>query len=74
MGNYYSMLLLGHKCAAYRKHVLKCTQMDVAKETGFTVSNISAFETGRNDSSLILLWYLLHGLSLEKLTGGEPIV
>ena len=48
--------------------------MDVAKETGFTVSNISAFETGRNDSSLILLWYLLHGLSLEKLTGGEPIV
>ena len=68
------MLMLGHKCAVYRKKILKCTQMDVAKETGFTVSNVSAFETGRNDSSLILIWYLMHGLTLEQLTGGEPIV
>lgn len=69
-----NMLMLGHKCALYRKKILKCTQMDVAKETGFTVSNVSAFETGRNDSSLILIWYLMHGLTLEQLTGGEPIV
>lgn len=69
-----NMLMLGHKCALYRKKILKCTQMDVAKETGFTVSNVSAFETGRNDSSLILLWYLTHGLTLDQLTGGEPIV
>lgn len=69
-----NMLMLGHKCAVYRKKILKCTQMDVAKETGFTVSNVSAFETGRNDSSLILIWYLMHGLTLEQLTGGEPIV
>ena len=69
-----NMLMLGHKCALYRKKILKCTQMDVARETGFTVSNVSAFETGRNDSSLILLWYLTHGLTLEQLTGGEPIV
>lgn len=69
-----NMLVLGHKCALYRKKILKCTQMDVAKETGFTVSNVSAFETGRNDSSLILLWYLMHGLTLEQLMGGEPIV
>ena len=68
------MLMLGHKCALYRKKILKCTQMDVAKETGFTVSNVSAFETGRNDSSLILIWYLMHGLTLDQLTGGEPIV
>lgn len=69
-----NMLMLGHKCALYRKKILKCTQMDVAKETGFTVSNVSAFETGRNDSSLILIWYLMHGLTLDQLTGGEPIV
>lgn len=69
-----NMLMLGHKCGLYRKKILKCTQMDVAKETGFTVSNVSAFETGRNDSSLILLWYLMHGLTLDQLTGGEPIV
>lgn len=68
------MLILGHKCALYRKKILKCTQMDVAKETGFTVSNVSAFETGRNDSSLILIWYLMHGMTLDQLTGGEPIV
>ena len=68
------MLALGHKCALYRKKILKCTQMDVARETGFTVSNVSAFETGRNDSSIILLWYLMHGLTLEQLVGGEPIV
>lgn len=69
-----NMLMLGHKCALYRKKILKCTQIDVAKDTGFTVSNVSAFETGRNDSSIILLWYLSHGLTLEQLIGGEPIV
>ena len=69
-----NMLTIGHKCALYRRKVLKSTQLDVARETGFTVSNISAFETGRNDSSLIMLWYLRHGLTLEQLTGGEPIV
>lgn len=69
-----NMLTLGHKCALYRKKILKCTQIEVAKDTGFTVSNVSAFETGRNDSSLILLWYLSHGLTLEQLIGGEPIV
>ena len=69
-----NMLTLGHKCALYRKKILKCTQIEVAKDTGVTVSNVSAFETGRNDSSLILLWYLSHGLTLEQLIGGEPIV
>ena len=69
-----NMLTIGHKCALYRKKILKCTQMEVAKEIGYTVSNVSAFETGRNDSSIILLWYMSHGLTLEQLIGGEPIV
>lgn len=69
-----SMMVIGRRCANYRKKVLRCTQLDVARETGYTVSNVSAFETGRNDSSLIMLWYLIHGMTLEQVTGGEPIV
>ena len=69
-----NMLVVGRRCGLYRKLVLKCRQVDVANETGFTVSNVSAFETGRNDSSLILLWYLSHGLTLGQLLGGAPIV
>lgn len=68
-----NMLSIGHRCRHYRKRILKCKQLDVARETGFSISNISAFETGRNDSGLIMLWYLLHGMTLEQITGGEPI-
>lgn len=68
-----NMTILGKRCARYRKKVLKSPQIDVAKETGFSISNVSAFETGRNDSSLILLWYMSHGLTLDQLLGGEPI-
>lgn len=68
-----NMLSIGHRCSYYRRKILKCKQLDVAKDTGFSVSNVSAFETGRNDSSLILLWYMYHGLTLEQITGGEPI-
>ena len=68
-----NMLVVGHRCAFYRKKVLKCTQVDVANETGFSVGNISAFETGRNDSSLILLWYMCHGMTLDMITGGVPV-
>ena len=67
------MLVIGQRCKRYRKRILKCTQKDLSKETGFSVGNISAFETGRNDSSLILLWYLSHGMTLEQVLGGEPI-
>ena len=68
-----NMLVIGHRCKHYRKFVLKCTQEDVSRETGFSTSNISAFETGRNDSALIFLWYLSHGVKLEYVMGGEPI-
>lgn len=67
------MLVVGHRCSHYRKKVLKNTQKDVAAETGFSVGNVSAFETGRNDSTLIFLWYLKHGMTLEQVLGGELI-
>lgn len=68
-----NMLVIGHRCGHYRKKVLKATQKDVAIETGFGTGNISSFETGRNDSTLIFLWYLKHGMTLEQVLGGEPI-
>ena len=42
-------------------------QMDVAIETGYSVENVSAFETGRNDNARILLWYFAHGMNYEYL-------
>ena len=68
-----NMVYVGHRCQYYRKKVLKCTQEEVSRETGFSVGNVSAFETGRNDSTLIFLWYLCHGMKVEQIVGGEPI-
>lgn len=68
-----NMLVVGYRCGYYRKKVLKCTQKDVADETGFSVGNVSAFETGRNDSTMIFIWYLKHGMTLEQVLGGELI-
>lgn len=53
---------LGHECKRFRKQ-LGYTQFDVADDLGFSVVNISAFETGRNDSARILYWYVEHGFT-----------
>lgn len=45
-------------------------QTDVASDTGYSVENISSFETGRNDNARILLWYLAHGMNAEHLFKG----
>ena len=42
-------------------------QTDVAADTGYSVENISSFETGRNDNARILLWYFAHGMQSEHL-------
>lgn len=52
---------IGKKCKEYRiKAGYK--QIDIARDLGFSMENISAFETGRNDNALILLWYISHGM------------
>lgn len=52
---------IGKKCKEYRiKAGYK--QTDIARDLGFSMENISAFETGRNDNALILLWYIAHGM------------
>lgn len=68
-----NMLVVGHRCSYYRKKVLKCSQKEVSLDTGYSIGNISAFETGRNDSTIIFLWYLKHGMTLNQVLGGEPI-
>ena len=57
---------LGRRCKQFRVDN-GYYQSDVASETGYSVENISAFETGRNDNAKILLWYFEHGMKYEHL-------
>jgi transcriptional regulator with XRE-family HTH domain len=60
---------IGQRCKEYRiKHGY--FQIDVAKDTGYSIENISSFETGRNDNARILLWYFAHGMQSEHLFEG----
>lgn len=57
---------IGRRCKQFRiEHGYY--QTDVAAETGYSVENISSFETGRNDNARILFWYLAHGMKYEHL-------
>ena len=57
---------IGRRCKEFRvEHGYY--QADVALDTGYSVENISAFETGRNDNARILLWYFVHGMKSEHL-------
>lgn len=64
-----SLCDMGKRCKKYRiEHGFY--QSDVAKETGYSVENISSFETGRNDNARILLWYFAHGMQCWHLLEG----
>ena len=61
-----SLREMGQRCKQYRvDHGY--FQTDVAKETGYSVENISSFETGRNDNARILLWYFSKGMDIDFL-------
>ena len=57
---------MGQRCKQFRVES-GFYQTDVAKDTGYSVENISSFETGRNDNARILLWYFTHGMNAEYL-------
>ena len=60
---------MGRRCKKFRvEHGYY--QADVAQDTGYSVENISAFETGRNDNARILLWYFVHGMNAEHFLKG----
>lgn len=57
---------LGKACQRFRvEHGY--LQSNVAESTGYSVENISAFERGLNDNSKILLWYFIHGMTIDYL-------
>ena len=59
---------IGQKCQIYRQS-MGYRQCEVARDTGYSIENISAFENGRNDNLIIFLWYLDKGFSIDKLKG-----
>ena len=61
-----SLREIGRRCKQFRVEQ-GYYQTDVAADTGYSVENISAFETGRNDNAHILLWYFEHGMKYEYL-------
>ena len=60
---------LGRRCKQFRIN-RGYYQIDVAIDTGYSVENISSFETGRNDNARILLWYFEKGMKPEYLFNG----
>ena len=55
---------MGKRCKQFRIEK-GFFQNDVAIDTGYSVENISSFETGRNDNARILIWYLEHGMTCD---------
>lgn len=56
-------ITIGRKCAKFRRSI-GYSQQQVADELGYSRTNISMFENGRNYNMVILLWYLKRGLEL----------
>lgn len=65
-----SLTEIGKRCKEYRVEK-GYYQYDVAADTGYSVENISAFETGRNDNARILLWYFAHGMEYKQVFGKD---
>ncbi len=60
---------IGARCKEYRL-TLGILQYKVAQDTGYSLENVSSFETGRNDNARILLWYFTHGMTIDYLVNG----
>lgn len=60
--NHINCEYVGWMCAYYRRHILRIPQSRVALETGYSRSNISAFENGRTDNTTIFMWYIKNGI------------
>lgn len=61
---------IGKRCQRYRQYI-RFSQKEVAKDTGYAQTNISAFETGINDNAQIFMWYICHGIPIEYLLTGK---
>lgn len=59
---------IGKLCKYFRRGIGK-TQLNVGFDLNYSPESISSFECGHNDSIIIFLWYLRHGLPIEKIMG-----
>lgn len=60
---------IGYNCKLWRiNHGF--FQIDVANDTNYSIENVSSFENGRNDNYRILLWYILHGMTINEILKG----
>lgn len=57
---------IGAECADFRTDI-GIKQKEIAKYAHCSVENISAFEHGRSSSLILLLAYMRHGMSYERL-------
>lgn len=55
---------LGRRCKIFRQS-MGYTQERVAEDLYVTQSTVSHFESGKNDSARILMWYVAHGFILR---------
>lgn len=56
---------IGKKCKDFRLS-LEISLTQVAKDVGYTRQNIWNFENGLNHNYRILMWYVEHGLNLNR--------
>ena len=60
------MVKVGTYCKNWRiKHGY--TQGQIARDTHYSIENISVFERGGNDNSRIFVWYVNHGMSVADM-------
>lgn len=57
---------IGQMCKAYRQSINK-KQIDVSKDTGYSIESISTFENGRTNNMQIFVWYILHGFTFKDI-------
>lgn len=57
---------IGKACREWRMLHSPYTLNDISKATGYSNQNISAFEHGRNNSAVLLLWYVANGFDVTR--------
>ena len=53
---------IGAMCSEYRRYFLKVSQQQIADEVGVSRELVSKFERGSNTNSLVLFWFIKHGI------------
>lgn len=71
MGRWLDCKRIGKICKAWRRGNTPASQAIVGEEIGFSRPAVENFENGKNDSMIILLWYLKRGMPLYLLFEGD---